>query len=126
MAEYVSACGCKVHVAQWTSKRRIVSIKYCLRHSGKQPPTLAPVPASGGSPLVSEQRKDNGDKIDEITVLKNSLRERDETIRKLCWSLRNRSKCYHTTAGTHEGKWKDCPLCADDRALLDQAQGGVK
>lgn len=30
--EYKSACGCKIHVAQWTSKRKIVTQESCLLH----------------------------------------------------------------------------------------------
>lgn len=72
--------------------------------------------------------KEEGDLVNEkshtITELSSSLRERDETIARLCRFLLDRSNGYHTTAGRvagHDGKWKDCPLCAGDRALLDQA-----
>lgn len=30
--EYKSACGCKIHVAQWTSKRKIVTQESCSVH----------------------------------------------------------------------------------------------
>jgi hypothetical protein len=32
MSEYKSQCGCEIHVAQWTTKRKIVSVKYCSLH----------------------------------------------------------------------------------------------
>lgn len=32
MSEYKSSCGCKIHVAQWTSKRKLVSVKQCSLH----------------------------------------------------------------------------------------------
>ena len=32
MSEYKSQCGCKIHVAQWTSKRKLVSVKQCPLH----------------------------------------------------------------------------------------------
>lgn len=30
--EYKSQCGCVIHVAQWTSKRKIVTQKSCSLH----------------------------------------------------------------------------------------------
>jgi hypothetical protein len=30
--EYKSACGCKIHVAQWTAKRKIVTQESCPMH----------------------------------------------------------------------------------------------
>ena len=30
--EYRSSCGCKIHVAQWTAKRKIVSQESCAIH----------------------------------------------------------------------------------------------
>jgi hypothetical protein len=30
--EYKSACGCVIHVAQWTSKRKVVTQKSCPLH----------------------------------------------------------------------------------------------
>jgi hypothetical protein len=35
MSEFRSGCGCQIHVAQWTTKRKIASVKYCNVHSGK-------------------------------------------------------------------------------------------
>jgi HJR/Mrr/RecB family endonuclease len=30
--EYKSACGCKIHVAQWTAKRKVVTQESCPLH----------------------------------------------------------------------------------------------
>lgn len=30
--EYKSTCGCKIHVAQWTAKRKVVSQESCAVH----------------------------------------------------------------------------------------------
>lgn len=30
--EYKSPCGCTIHVAQWTSNRKVVSVKNCPMH----------------------------------------------------------------------------------------------
>lgn len=30
--EYISPCGCKIHVAQWTAKRKVVSQESCSLH----------------------------------------------------------------------------------------------
>lgn len=30
--EYISPCGCKIHVAQWTAKRKVVSQDSCAIH----------------------------------------------------------------------------------------------
>jgi len=30
--EYKAPCGCKIHVAQWTAKRKVVSQKSCALH----------------------------------------------------------------------------------------------
>lgn len=35
MSEFKSQCGCTIHVAQWTSKRKIASVKYCETHKAK-------------------------------------------------------------------------------------------
>jgi hypothetical protein len=32
MSAYKSECGCEIHVAQWTTKRKIVSVAYCPLH----------------------------------------------------------------------------------------------
>jgi len=32
MSTYRSTCGCEIHVAQWTSKRKIASLKNCAVH----------------------------------------------------------------------------------------------
>lgn len=32
MSEYKSQCGCNIHVAQWTAKRKLVSVKQCPLH----------------------------------------------------------------------------------------------
>ena len=32
MSEFKSQCGCEIHVIQWSSKRKIASVKYCQRH----------------------------------------------------------------------------------------------
>jgi hypothetical protein len=30
--EYKAACGCEIHVTQWTAKRKVVSQKSCALH----------------------------------------------------------------------------------------------
>lgn len=30
--EYKAACGCKIHVAQWTAKRKVVTQESCPLH----------------------------------------------------------------------------------------------
>lgn len=32
MSEYKSSCGCAIHVAQWTAKRKVVTQKSCPLH----------------------------------------------------------------------------------------------
>ena len=32
MSEFEAPCGCEIHVAQWTSKRKIASVKNCPLH----------------------------------------------------------------------------------------------
>lgn len=32
MSEYKSGCGCVIHVIQWSSKRKVVTVKNCPLH----------------------------------------------------------------------------------------------
>lgn len=36
MSDYRSPCGCVINVAQWTAKRKLVSVKYCAFHKGAE------------------------------------------------------------------------------------------
>lgn len=35
MSDFKAQCGCAIHVVQWTSKRKIASVKYCETHKAK-------------------------------------------------------------------------------------------
>lgn len=35
MSEFRAQCGCLIHVSQWTSRRKIASVKYCITHGGQ-------------------------------------------------------------------------------------------
>jgi len=34
--EYMSTCGCKIHVIQWTSRRKVVTQQSCPLHKNAQ------------------------------------------------------------------------------------------
>lgn len=36
MSEFRSQCGCEIHVAQWTSKRKIASVQQCPMHKSAE------------------------------------------------------------------------------------------
>jgi hypothetical protein len=36
MSEFKAPCGCQIHVAQWTSKRKVASVKYCSLHGASK------------------------------------------------------------------------------------------
>lgn len=93
---------------------RFCSNRIDMRRDGSKPVSrsaLLEIPGSGGSPLISEQRKDNG----------------DETIARLIKAHAELLKTWHERHLYIESTKdvEDCtaPLCVEHRALLDQARG---
>jgi len=83
--EYKATCGCKIHVAQWTAKRKVVSQESCPLHKAA-PELLAAAKAvwellENGT-LVRDTSKDyeSGWAMKQIPIVR-SLSALDEAIR---------------------------------------------
>lgn len=108
-------------------KGRLPDMYVKCRTLAYPPPRSGPLPVDDRETLVNEQRKDNGDRIDGITVLKNSLREGDEIISRLIKAHAELLKTWHERhlyiESTKDVADCSAPLCVEHRALLDQVRG---
>lgn len=52
MSDFKAHCGCTIHVVQWTSKRKIASVKHCSLHGAAK--ELLEVAKNLRSSVISE------------------------------------------------------------------------